>query len=363
MPRVYPARVYHELCQLNIAARGLPLLAAQMYEALHPGEERYPTWVTVRDAVERQRRTGNPVPAPPRGRPPRPQAAENREIVLRCVEENPHISTREIQQQHGICHVTAHKIIRSARLHPYHYTRVQELNQLDLPGRLRFSQWLVNRDEENEHFVDNINFSDESLFVRVGYFNIHNNHTYAVENPRLTIPNRSTQHRLSINIWMGIYQDKLIGPHRFPNRLTAVEYCRFLRDVLPQLLDDAGVDEDNRQTMWWQQDGAPPHTALVSREALRELFPGRWIGAHGDVHWPARSPDFNPLDFFLWGALKDKMYKNLVPVENEEQLFESVQEAAATISPEMILAAKRNLIRRARCCIEQSGGHVEQFMK
>ncbi|EFN65149.1 hypothetical protein EAG_00038, partial [Camponotus floridanus] len=27
------------------------------------------------------------------------------------------------------------------------------------------------------------------------------------------------------------------------------------------------------------------------------------------IEWPPRSPDLSPLDFFLWGYLKSKVYK------------------------------------------------------
>jgi len=40
------------------------------------------------------------------------------------------------------------------------------------------------------------------------------------------------------------------------------------------------------------------------------LFPGRLISLRGDVEWPAWSPDFSPCDVFLWGYLKEKVFKH-----------------------------------------------------
>jgi len=34
------------------------------------------------------------------------------------------------------------------------------------------------------------------------------------------------------------------------------------------------------------------------------------ISLRRDVGWPARSPDLNPCDFFLWGYLKEKFFKH-----------------------------------------------------
>ncbi|KAJ4449979.1 hypothetical protein ANN_01386 [Periplaneta americana] len=30
------------------------------------------------------------------------------------------------------------------------------------------------------------------------------------------------------------------------------------------------------------------------------------------VQWPTRSPDLSPLDFFLWGTVKDSVYQNIL---------------------------------------------------
>jgi hypothetical protein len=45
----------------------------------------------------------------------------------------------------------------------------------------------------------------------------------------------------------------------------------------------------------------------------------RWIGLGGPTAWPPRSPDFTPMDFFLWGHIKALIYKS--PVDSEEDLI------------------------------------------
>jgi hypothetical protein len=37
-------------------------------------------------------------------------------------------------------------------------------------------------------------------------------------------------------------------------------------------------------------------------------FPGHWVGRDGPIPWSPRSPDIKPLDFFLWGYVKDIVY-------------------------------------------------------
>jgi len=66
----------------------------------------------------------------------------------------------------------------------------------------------------------------------------------------------------------------------------------------------------NNGTLWFQQDGATAHKAVISIAALRRLFPQRVISRFGDVPSPPRSPDLSAPDFFLRGYLKCKVYSN-----------------------------------------------------
>jgi hypothetical protein len=42
-------------------------------------------------------------------------------------------------------------------------------------------------------------------------------------------------------------------------------------------------------------------------EFLNEGYEGGRIGTGGPVAWPIRTPDLNPLDFFLWGCMKSRV--------------------------------------------------------
>jgi len=115
-----------------------------------------------------------------------------------------------------------------------------------------------------------------------------------------------------------------------------------------------------RETMWFQHDGAPPHNSRHAKHYLDINFPNSWIGRGGPVAWPARSPDLNPLDYFLWGHLKNFIYRN--PVETLEDLEEQLHCAIATITPEMIQRVQENLIRRTNMCIQMEGLHFEHML-
>ena len=81
------------------------------------------------------------------------------------------------------------------------------------------------------------------------------------------------------------------------------------RDMITQFflpkLDDIGV-----ANMWFQQDGATCHIANETIQLLHETFPGRVLSRFDDQNWPPRLCDLTPLDFFLWGYLKSKVYVN-----------------------------------------------------
>lgn len=86
--------------------------------------------------------------------------------------------------------------------------------------------------------------------------------------------------------------------------------------------------------MWFQQDGAPAHFGLRVQRLLDEIFPNRWIGRRGTIEWPPRSPDLRPLDFFLWGFLKERVYKTK-PADVEE-LKQRITDEMSLITLDML---------------------------
>ena len=127
----------------------------------------------------------------------------------------------------------------------------------------------------------------------------------------------SHQQRCSINVWVGIIGDRLLGPVVLPQRLNEGTYLAFLQNMLPPLLEN--VPLTIRQTMWLQHNGAPVHFRINIRRHLIIIFPRRWIGREDPVALPARSPDINPPDFYLWGHLKSIVYGDPVHVQTIKQ--------------------------------------------
>jgi hypothetical protein len=91
--------------------------------------------------------------------------------------------------------------------------------------------------------------------------------------------------------------------------ITGIVYLDILQQFLIPQLDE----DDQERRIYSQQDGAPPHYLEQVREYPNAHFLGRWIGRAAPIAWPPRSPDFTPLDFFLWGFVKDRVFVSPLP--------------------------------------------------
>ena len=68
------------------------------------------------------------------------------------------------------------------------------------------------------------------------------------------------------------------------------------------------IEEKDIDNIWFQQDGATCHTAEATLDVLRLVFEVRIISRRADVVWPPRGSDLTTLDYYLWGAVKNKCY-------------------------------------------------------
>ena len=54
--------------------------------------------------------------------------------------------------------------------------------------------------------------------------------------------------------------------------------------------------------------GPSAHYSKKVKDWLDTIFEDWWMGRGGSIPWPARSPDLTPLDFWIWGYLKNRVY-------------------------------------------------------
>jgi hypothetical protein len=59
-------------------------------------------------------------------------------------------------------------------------------------------------------------------------------------------------------------------------------------------------------------------------------FGERWMGVHGAIRWPARSPDLNPLNFFIFiRNFRDNVY--LTPPGTQKELRKNASMSGKTL--------------------------------
>ena len=77
--------------------------------------------------------------------------------------------------------------------------------------------------------------------------------------------------------------------------------------------------------------------------------------------WAPHSPDLSPPDFFLWGYLKDRVYKNrprsIADLKNE------IRREIGAITPQMRRNVMQSFRKRIDACIERNRGHLEHVIK
>lgn len=281
------------------------------------------------------------------------------EEVLRLIYREPTTSVRRIANTLGISKTSVWRILKMEGLYPFHFQRVQSLLEPDCQTRSAFCSWLLRQNRLNCNFYKLILWTDEASFNRSGINNGRNLHTWANANP-LAVREASFQHQFSINVWAGMIGQHLIGPCILPHRLTGNAYLNFLREDFEELFDE--VDLQTRRAMWFQHDGAPAHSSRTVKAFLDERFPDRWIGRGGPIAWPARSPDLTPLDYYLWGHMKQLVYTNTP--STLEELRNKVMAAADQIRENRTCLQKttRSISYRATVCLSEAGSHFEQLI-
>jgi hypothetical protein len=69
----------------------------------------------------------------------------------------------------------------------------------------------------------------------------------------------------------------------------------------------------------------------------------------------------NPLDFFLWGHLKEIVHRD--PLTDMEDLTAKYHAAVVTIHADMLQHVQASIPRCAVACRRMHGGHFEHLLK
>ena len=93
---------------------------------------------------------------------------------------------------------------------------------------------------------------------------------------------------------------------------------------------------------------------------LVENLLGQWIGRRGAVEFPPRSPDLTPLDFYLWGTLKDAVYHR--KLATLAVLQEEIETTCTAIKVDTLINVAQAVVRRNQKCLDADGNHSEHLL-
>lgn len=307
---------------------------------------------TIKRIVEKFNETGSVADAPKAGRPSTVNTEAKGLELTESLIKSPQKSTRRLGLELGMSHMSVWRLCKKLKLKAYIPRLFHALHDSDQDKRVEFAEDFLLRLRNNESLLDHIWWSDEAMFKLNGHINRHNCVYWAAENPRIIIEREVNLP--GVVVWCAMSSKGIIGPFFFENTVTGESYLKLLRDEFWPL-----VQEDN---YFFQQDGATPHYAIVVRDWLNQTMPERWIGRRGPVEWPSRSPDLTPMDFFLWGVLKDMVYSEKPnSVANIKQI---IKEKVQLINSDKDLCQKvcHSVKDRLEKIIKYEGVQIEAYL-
>lgn len=317
-----------------------------------------PSIQTIKNWVTKFEESGSTLDKKRSGRPRTSRTEENIDVVKQSIRENPTQSTRKRSSALNLSRTSLQRILKKdLLLHPYKIQLVQELKDTDPMHRLNFANEMFDRFTS----FNNVLFSDEAHFHINGHVNKQNCRYWSCENP-----NRKHErplHSPKVTVWAAMSAHGIIGPYFFEDsrgRAVTVDSQRYVAMIenffAPELQNFPGF---NTRT-WFQQDGATAHTSNTAMPVVRQLFPSKVISRRGDIAWPPRSPDLTPMDFFLWGYLKSKVYET--NPRSIDVLKENIRREMASITEVTCRAVMDNFRRRLQECRDRNGLHLDDVI-
>ena len=295
------------------------------------------------------------------GRPVSTRTPEDVSRVEEFFESNPRISTRRASQELGLARTSLQRILKhDVKLFPYKIQIFQQLSAHDIERRLGFGRKMLRKLGSGQIDPNKIWFSDEAHFWLTGHVNKQNHRFWARENPHIFQTTALKPQRLTV--WCALSSDGIIGPIILDGNITGVSYsCMLEESFFP-----AAHGMDKVEEYWFMQDGAMPHRTREVFALLDEHFHGRVIGLDYQsrygcgMEWPPYSPDLNPCDFFLWGYLKDRVYRSRP--RTLQDLQESIISETQAIPSSMLTNVISGFQKRVAELVDSNGAHFEQYI-
>ena len=120
------------------------------------------------------------------------------------------------------------------------------------------------------------------------------------------------------------------------------------------------IEEEDIGNIWFQHDGATCHTAEATLDVLLPVFEDRIISRRADVNRRLQSCNLTPLDYYLWGGLKDKCYAD--KPETIDALKDNIRETIGEIQLHTIDNVLKNWTDRIGYYMACQGTHLNDII-
>jgi len=193
-------------------------------------------------------------------------------------------------------------------------------------------------------------FSDEGWLHLSGYVNSQNSRVLASENSNVI--HEEPLHSEKIVVWYGMSRRRIFGPIFSDATTITTAPCTDIFSTFVNQLDD-----EELSTGYFQQDGATSHTSHVSMAQIQSFF-GDPVISKG--LWPLRSPDLTPPDYFLWGYLKGRVYRN--KPRTTDALRANITEEIQAVKGDVLARTFQNMECRVQSCLDANGGDFQHVL-
>ena len=235
---------------------------------------------------------------------------------------------------------------------------VHGLKEEDHAKRRDFCMWFNDRKKELPNFIDSLVFSDKGSFYLSGHVNRQNERFWGSEDPHEFVESKSFAPH--VNIWLAVTTKHIVGPYFFEEDdvTVTINTARYIKMLKESFLPDLRRQRYTLRDTYFQHDNATPHTANATLDYLESKFQKEKIISKS--LWPPRSPDITPLDFFVFGFLKSKVFQNGPTTINE--LKENIRQEVRNIPASVLKNTFSSLERRVDICYRVDGGHIQPYL-
>ena len=219
--------------------------------------------------------------------------------------------------------------------------------------RVDFARWILNkRINIKKHF----NCSDEAYFYLNGGHNIQNDRIWAEFQPNEII--EQPLHDEKVMVWCAFSGTCMYGPYFFDANVKWKNYLEMLKEFFWPKVRTKYSDAKEREKLYFQQDGAPPHRKKEVQDWLKGKFGDKFINTS---RWPPISSHLYPCDFSLWGGLKSKVYEP--KPKNLEELKQNITREIKNFQKNIMQKHLVNVEKRLEMVINEKGGNIEHLLK